>query len=214
MQLVEVRVVSDNEDKIVRALDELRSSYDYLFTTGGIGPTHDDITAASVAKAIGAQLEENEEALALMQARYPGKDLTDARRLMARIPIGGALIKNSVSGAPGFMIENVIVMAGVPTIMEVMLDDVTARLRTGIKILARNVVVEHPESSVADHLKELDEGNDGVSIGSYPYFREGRVGTTVVLRGGDAVLLEVVTDKLKEILAREGKIFHEDVDGL
>lgn len=210
ISLEEVRVVSDSEERIVAAVNALRSTYDYLFTTGGIGPTHDDITAASVAKAVGAELVENEDALDLMRARYPDKELTDARRLMARVPVGGELVLNSVSGAPGFMIENVIVMAGVPKIMEVMLDDVTKRLRTGIKLISRNVVVEHPESSVADRLNELDQQYEAVSIGSYPYFREGKVGTIVVLRSGDEGALAMATAALKAGLDKEGKSYREE----
>lgn len=211
IRLEEVRVVSDKEARIVEAVNVLRSHYDYLFTTGGIGPTHDDITAASVAKAVGAELVENEEALEMMRARYPEKALTPSRRLMARVPVGGVLVKNSVSGAPGFMIENVIVMAGVPKIMEVMLDDATQYLRTGAVLLSRNVVVEHPESSVADRLKELDALYQGLSIGSYPYFKEGKVGTIVVLRGADVAALDEATAALKAGLIEEGKSFYDEV---
>jgi molybdopterin-biosynthesis enzyme MoeA-like protein len=164
----------------------------------------------SVAKAVGAEIEENEEALRLMKVRYPEKALTPERRLMARVPIGGRLIKNTVSGAPGFMIENVIVMAGVPKIMEVMLDDATQYLRTGAKLLSRNVVVEHPESSVASRLRLLDEEFESVSLGSYPYFKEGKVGTIVVLRGADGEALERATGALKAGLEEEGKTFREE----
>ncbi len=125
IRLDEVRVVKDIEERIVSSVNHLRLSYDYVFTTGGIGPTHDDITAASVAAAFGAELHESKEAIEIMTERYPGQELTEARRLMARIPVGASLIKNTVSGAPGFRLENVIVMAGVPKIMQVMLDAVT-----------------------------------------------------------------------------------------
>lgn len=213
IRLQEVRVVSDQEDRIIEAVNVLRSQYDYLFTTGGIGPTHDDITAVSVAKAVGAELEENTEALELMKQRYPEKALTPSRRLMARVPVGGQLVKNSVSGAPGFMIENVIVMAGVPKIMEVMLDDATQYLRTGAKMLSASVVVEHPESSVAARLKLLEDRYETVSLGSYPYFKEGRVGTIVVLRSTDAVDLDAAVEGLKAGLLEEGKTFRDEESG-
>lgn len=210
IRLEEVRVVSDKEERIIAALQALRAENDYVFTTGGIGPTHDDITAMSVAKALGHELVENEEALAILQARYPGQELTEARRLMARIPVGGVLVNNSVSGAPGFMIDNVIVMAGVPKIMQVMLDAVTPMLNTGNKLISWNIIVHHPESSVADLLKRLDDENEGISIGSYPYFALGNVGTTVVLRGVDMAQLERVCSEMMDALIEEGKSFVDE----
>lgn len=212
IRLEEVRVVSDKEDRIVEALNTLRRSYDYVFTTGGIGPTHDDITAQSVAKAIGVDLVENQEAIAIMEARYPGEVLSEGRRLMARIPVGGELVKNTVSGAPGFMIENVIVMAGVPKIMQVMLDDVTPKLRTGRRLLSRTFVVQHPESTVAQLIGRLDEENEGISLGSYPYFKLGKVGTVIVLRGVDEDLLDQVCLEFVAELKRENKDFEEDLE--
>jgi len=212
IRLEEVRVVSDKEDRIIEGLNALRTAYDYVFTTGGIGPTHDDITAQSVAKTIGVDLVENEQALAIMEARYPGEVLSEGRRLMARIPVGGELIKNSVSGAPGFMIENVIVMAGVPKIMQVMLDDVTPKLRTGNRLLSRTFIVRHPESTVAQLIGKLDEENEGISLGSYPYFKLGNVGTVIVLRGVDEKHLDQVCLEFAAELKRENKDFEEDLD--
>ncbi len=210
IRLEEVRVVSDKEDRIIEGLNALRIAYDYVFTTGGIGPTHDDITAQSVAKTIGVDLVENGQALAIMEARYPGEVLSEGRRLMARIPVGGELIKNSVSGAPGFMIENVIVMAGVPKIMQVMLDDVTPKLKTGNRLLSRTFIVRHPESTVAQLIGKLDEENEGISLGSYPYFKLGKVGTVIVLRGVDEQQLDQVCLEFAAELKREDKDFEED----
>ncbi len=210
IRLMEVRVVSDNQDRIVEALDALRHANDYVFTTGGIGPTHDDITAESVAKAFGVELEESQEAIRIMQERYPGKELTKGRRLMARIPVGGLLVQNTVSGAPGFMIGNVIVMAGVPKIMQVMLDAVTPKLRRGLRLISRQVVVHHPESTVAELIGRLDLENETVSLGSYPYFKEGKVGTTIVLRSVDEDRLGKVCDEFKAALTGEGKTFVEE----
>lgn len=203
IRLSEVRVVSDDSQAIIAALNELRASYSYVFTTGGIGPTHDDITAQSVADAFQLPLLEDPEALAILEDHYPDGALTDARRLMARVPKGGQLVQNSISAAPGFMIENVIVMAGVPSIVEVMLDDVTPKLRTGKKLLSKTVQVHHPESFVATLLLELQNQYEGISIGSYPYFRDGVVGTTIVMRSVDEEALskanQSLQDKLKEL---------------
>lgn len=212
IRLEEVRVISDKEERIVETLNYLRSTYTYVFTTGGIGPTHDDITAQSVAKALDVKLEENQQAIAIMEERYPGKELTEGRRLMARIPVGGELIKNTVSGAPGFMIENVIVMAGVPKIMQVMLDDVTPRLKTGQRLLSRNFIVKHPESTVADLIGKLDQENEGVSFGSYPYFKQGQVGTVIVLRSVDEGKLEKVGLQFTTALKQENKDYDEEFE--
>lgn len=206
----EVRVIGDDEAEIIEALNALRSKYSYVFTTGGIGPTHDDITALSVARAFGVALLVHSEALAMLEAHYPPQQLNDARRLMARIPDGGELVHNSISTAPGFMIENVIVMAGVPSIVEVMLDDVMPRLKTGVLMLSKTVTVHHPESLVANELLELQSANKEISIGSYPYFREGVVGTTVVMRGVDEALLDRVDEQLRERLTKLGKQFSDE----
>lgn len=202
IRLSEVRIVSDQSQAIIGALNELRERYSYVFTTGGIGPTHDDITAQSVADALGVPLPENPEALAILEDHYPSGALTDARRLMARVPEGGVLVQNSISAAPGFMIENVIVMAGVPSIVEVMLDDVTPKLRTGKKLLSKTVQVRHPESFVATLLLELQNEYEGIAIGSYPYFRDGVVGTTVVMRGVDEEGLSKASQQLRDQLTK------------
>lgn len=212
IRLEEVRVISDKEERIVETVNTLRTTYDYVFTTGGIGPTHDDITAQSVAKALNVELEENQQAIELMKERYPGKELTEGRRLMARVPVGGELIKNTVSGAPGFMIENVVVMAGVPKIMQVMLDDVTPRLKTGQRMLSRNFIVKHPESTVANLIGKLDQENEGVSFGSYPYFKQGEVGTVIVLRSVDENKLEKVGLQFTTALSGENKNFEEEFE--
>ena len=204
IRLSEVRVVSDEEDEIVGAINALRAAYDYVFTTGGIGPTHDDITADSVAKAFGVPIDVDERAVALMRERYNAKDLTETRLRMARIPEGADLIENSVSKAPGFMIENVIVMAGVPRIMQVMLDDVAPRLRTGRKLLTKSVRVDRPEGDMAPGLAKLQEAFPDVPMGSYPYFEQGRLGTNLVLRSTDENRLAEALQALWEMLAAEG----------
>ncbi len=204
IRLREVRVVADVESSIVEAVNSLRVRYTYLFTTGGIGPTHDDITAEAVAKAFGVGIDIDERAVALMRARYEPERLTETRLRMARIPEGADLVHNSVSSAPGFMLENVIVLAGVPRIMQVMLDDVAPKLKTGRKMLTRTVRVACPEGDVAPGLARLQEAFRDVPMGSYPYFSKNRLGTNLVLRSTDEGLLAEAMKGLWEMLKTEG----------
>ena len=197
IRLNEVRIVADEEAEIVEAVNALRAAYTYVFTTGGIGPTHDDITADSVAKAFGVPIDVDERAVALMRQRFDPSRLTEARLRMARIPEGAELVHNPVSMAPGFMIENVIVMAGVPRIMQVMLDSVTPRLRKGRKMLSRTVRVDQPEGDVAPGLRRVQDEFPDVQMGSYPFFEDGRLGTRLVLRSIETERLE---DALKAAL--------------
>ncbi len=189
IRLREVRIVADDETAIIAAVNALRIAYTYVFTTGGIGPTHDDITADSIARAFGVSIDVDPRAVALMRERYAETDLTPTRLRMARIPAGAALIENSVSKAPGFMIGNVIVMAGVPAIMQAMLLAVSPRLKTGAKLLSESIRVDAPEGRVAVPLAECQRAFPGVAMGSYPFFEEGRYGTHLVLRSTDAALL-------------------------
>jgi molybdenum cofactor synthesis domain-containing protein len=210
IQLKEVRVVADDEAEIVTALNALRQRYSYVFTTGGIGPTHDDITADSVAKAFGVSIDIDERAVALMRERYEPERLTETRLRMARIPEGAELVRNSVSSAPGFMLENVIVLAGVPRIMQVMLDDVAPKLKTGLKMLTRTVRVVRPEGDVAPGLGRLQQKFPDVSMGSYPYFSKNRLGTNLVLRSTDEALLASALEALWEMLKSEGFSSHAE----
>lgn len=190
IRLKEVRIVPDEEAAIVAAVTALRGAYTYVFTTGGIGPTHDDITAASIARAFGVPIGVDPGAVALLRERYAEADLTPARLRMARIPEGAELIENSVSKAPGFMIGNVIVMAGVPAVMQAMLLAVTPRLRTGARLLSDSIRVDIAESSVAVPLAECQQAFPDVAMGSYPFFEERRHGTYLVLRSTDAARLQ------------------------
>jgi molybdenum cofactor synthesis domain-containing protein len=171
IDLREVRVVPDDEDAIIEALNALRVRNTYLFTTGGIGPTHDDITADCVAKALGVSIDHDPRAVALLRERYPDpKDLNESRLRMARIPAGADLIENPISKAPGFMVGNVIVMAGVPSIMQAMLENVTPRLKTGVKL--QSVSVDSgglPEGIYASGLGAIQKDHPDVIIGSYPF---------------------------------------------
>ena len=188
IDLKEVRVVSDDETAIVSALNALRNSYDYVFTTGGIGPTHDDITAECVAKAFGVPIDYHPEAVAILKERMAkiGGELNEARLRMARIPDGAELVVNKVSGAPGFWIGNVIVMAGVPAVMQTMLDEVAPKLKTGAKLLSVTIRADAKEGDVGTELGAIAKANPDTIIGSYPFFDE-KLGpnTNIVVRSRD-----------------------------
>jgi molybdenum cofactor synthesis domain-containing protein len=196
IDLAEARFVPDIETEIVTAVNALRVRYDYVFTTGGIGPTHDDITADAIGRAFGVPVEHDRQALALLAARYRPDEFNQRRRRMARMPVGASLVKNPVSVAPGFQIGNVFVMAGVPKIMQAMLDDIAPRLKRGIPVISRTVTLRVPEGKIAEALAAIQSRYAGVSIGSYPFFAEsgpagmGTAGTTLVVRGRDASAVE------------------------
>jgi len=187
IQLREVRIVPDEEDKIVAGLDALRSGYDYVFTTGGIGPTHDDITADAVAKAFGVGIDVDPRAVAIMAPHYAarGLEFTVARQRMARIPAGAELVENPVSKAPGFMIGNVVVMAGVPNIMQAMMQSVAPRLTTGKKMQSVAITVRRPESEIANLFGDVQKEFPDVPMGSYPFSDEQGYGSNLVLRSMD-----------------------------
>ena len=206
IDLIEARTVGDRKAQIVGALNALRAGHDYVFTTGGIGPTHDDITADAVATAFGVALPEHPEALAILERRY-GDQLNAPRRRMARIPEGGTLIANPVTDAPGFQIDNVFVMAGVPKIMTAMLEDVAPRLRKGAVVHARTVRVSGVgEGAVADILTAAARANRDLSFGSYPFGAGtvGEIGTNLVVRGRDEGAVEAATAALLEALEISG----------
>jgi molybdenum cofactor synthesis domain-containing protein len=204
VDLAEARVVPDIEDEIVTALNHLRGRYDYVITTGGIGPTHDDITADSVAKAFGVSLYEHPEIIAMMTARWAG-ELNAARRRMARVPEGGTLVKNAVQGPPGFQIGNVFVLAGVPQIMRGMMEDVGPRLRTGKVVIARTVrVTGTGEGVIAAPLEAIAKAHPDLSLGSYPFYGEGGYGANLVIRGRDAEEVASTVDSLIAALKAVG----------
>lgn len=201
--LCEVRVVGDVRDDIVAAVNALRARYTYVFTTGGIGPTHDDITADSIGAAFGVAVDIDPRAVALMAPVYAarGIELTPARLRMARIPEGAELIANSLSAAPGFQIGNVFVMAGVPDIMKSMLSAATQRLRTGPKVNAVSIVIHRAEGDIADLFAAHQQAFPDVAMGSYPSFADGRYRTELVLRSRDAERLEQARAGLAHALA-------------
>lgn len=203
IQLTEARVVQDIEADIVAAVNALRTRFDYVFTTGGIGPTHDDITAESVAAAFGLPLTTHPEAYCLLTDYYGAEDFTDARQRMSKTPEGAQLIDNPVSIAPGFQVENVFVMAGVPKIMQAMLETLRPRLKTGHKIWSQAVTIHAPESKMAGKLGEIQDAISGVSLGSYPFFRDGKIGTQIVVRSTDKALIAEAMAQLEDYCAAE-----------
>lgn len=206
IELKEVRVVGDLEEEIVSALNALRRRYSYVFTTGGIGPTHDDITADAIAKGFEVGIDIHPEALALLKARFANnpEDLNEMRRRMARIPFGASLIKNSVSAAPGFQIENVFVLAGVPSIMQAMLEDVAPRLTRGRVVHAIAITARIAEGAIAGPLKRIAEANSGVAIGSYPFYRPDGFGVQLVIRGTDLELVKAAAAAIDQLLRDAG----------
>ena len=202
--LAEVRVVPDIEEKVVEAVNAMREAYDYVFTTGGIGPTHDDITAACIAKAVGADFERHEEAYQVLLDYYGPDELTDARATMADMPKGATLIPNPVSGAPGFRVENVFVMAGVPRIMQAMLEHVIVEISPGKPILSNSISCNLMESIVAEGLGQVQEQFESVDIGSYPSFRDGKLTVSVVLRSSDEDTLKDATNAVLSLIAEKG----------
>jgi len=204
VEVAEARVVGDVEDEIVATVNHLRERYDYLITTGGIGPTHDDITADCVARAFGVPLYEHPEIIAMMTARWQG-ELNEARRRMARVPEGGSLVKNPVQGPPGFQIGNVFVLAGVPSIMRGMLEDVGPRLKGGAVTISRTVRVDGSgEGVIAAPLAAVAKAHPTLSLGSYPFFSNEGYGSNLVVRGRDPEELAATLVELEAALRAAG----------
>jgi molybdenum cofactor synthesis domain-containing protein len=205
IDLKEVRVVPDEEAEIVEALNALRSRYTYVFTTGGIGPTHDDITADCVAKAFGVSIDYHPEALALLKANWAARGIepNEARMRMARIPAGAVLIPNKVSTAPGFRIGNVHVMAGVPSIMQAMLDEVAPTLKTGVKMISDTVRADLREGDIGTELGDIAKAHPDTIIGSYPFMDDkGQPNTNLVIRSRDAQKLAAAKSDVETMLVK------------
>jgi len=208
IRLAEVRVVPDVTERIAEAVNALRTTHDYLFTTGGIGPTHDDITVDAVALALGLPVVVHPEARRVLEAYYATRGgLNEARLRMARVPEGADLIENRMSGAPGIRIGNVHMMAGVPHIAAQMLDALTGTLEGGAPLLSETIGCWVPESEVAAILREVELAHANCSIGSYPFFRDGKVGANFVIRSTDAGDLKSCADSLSEALGEAGHDF-------
>jgi molybdenum cofactor synthesis domain-containing protein len=204
VRLLEARVVPDVPEAIIKAVNELRAAYDYVFTTGGIGPTHDDITSECVAKAFRVPLIKDPRAVRLLTDHYGEANLTEARLRMAHVPEGATLVENPVSTAPGFQIGNVFVLAGVPAICRAMFDGLKGRLKTGDKVLSVTVSGYVGEGIIAKGLGQLQERYPQLEIGSYPFFRQSRFGASFVLRGTDEAALKNAAADLRTLIRSLG----------
>lgn len=204
IRLREARVIPDDAAVIVAAVNEVRRKFDYVFTTGGIGPTHDDITAQCVADAFAVRLVLHPEAKRLLESHYPPGGLNEARLRMAHVPEGARLLPNPISRAPGFQIENVHVLPGVPSIMQAIFEQLKYRLAGGDKLLSRSVSCHLAEGALAKDLSELQARHPDVEIGSYPYFRRSDFGVTLVLRATERGRLADATEELKVLIRRLG----------
>ena len=206
IRLAEVRVVPDRIEKIAAAVNALRAENDYLFTTGGIGPTHDDITVEAISAALGVPVVIHPRARAILEAYYETRGgLTEARLRMARVPQGAELIENPMSGAPGIRLGNIFILAGVPHIATVMLEALSGTLEGGRPLLSRTLGCWVAESEVADLLGAVERAHPGCQIGSYPFFREGRVGANFVIRSDDRARLDACADDLLARLRSAGQ---------
>ena len=202
IDLREVRIVPDVMEEIVEALNALRARYSYVFTTGGIGPTHDDITADAVAQAFGVELYEDERIIAAMLERIKPEDLNEARRRMARVPRGGDLVPNPVNKIPGFRIGNVITMAGVPMIMQAMLDSVAPTLETGVKLTMHAIDAGLPEGQYATPLADIAKAHETLSIGSYPSYVDGAFRNQIIVRGREPQEVATAAEEIEAMLAK------------
>ncbi len=212
VQVAEARVVRDDTAIIVDALNALRAAHDYVFTTGGIGPTHDDITSASVAEAFGLPFGPNAEAEAVLHAYY-GDDATTERMSMADMPAGAVLIDNPVSRAPGFQIENVFVLPGVPRILQAMFEGLLHRLVGGLPVLSKSITTAMPEGVLAGPLAKAQAAHPDVEMGSYPFFRAGELGANLVLRSTDEKKLEAAAESVRDMVRGLGGTPVEDEVG-
>jgi molybdenum cofactor synthesis domain-containing protein len=203
IQIRQARVVPDVEHDIIDALNALRASHDYVFTTGGIGPTHDDITADCIAAAFGVDLVISPEIAAILERRPAPPEIMAVRMRMARIPRGAGLIDNPL-GPPGFYMANVYVMAGIPRVMQQMVDSLAGKLRRGVTVRSRSVTAFLPESQVAKQLGQIQDDYPQIDIGSYPFQREGRFGTTLVMRGTDDAALDATLGAVSQMIVALG----------
>uniref|UniRef100_Q07P95 Molybdopterin binding domain n=1 Tax=Rhodopseudomonas palustris (strain BisA53) TaxID=316055 RepID=Q07P95_RHOP5 len=201
IDLREVRVVADDEAAIVEALDALRGRYTYVFTTGGIGPTHDDITADSIAKAFGVGIDHHPEVVARFRERFSEAELNEARLRMARIPDGAELIQSATILAPGFKIGNVIVMAGVPSIMQAMMDIVSPKLKSGVRMLSETILANTREGDIGGPLRDIAQAHPDTIIGSYPFLDDNKKpNTNLVVRSRDSEKLAAAVAAVKDML--------------
>lgn len=209
--LNEVRIIPDIEQEIINNINYLRANFQYVFTTGGIGPTHDDITSSSVAKAFDLPLELHAQSAAKMKAHY-GQNLNEARLKMAHIPLNAKPIETNITSAPGFEIENVFVLAGVPIIAQAMFHTIAPKLNKGDPIISRYVEALIGEGEIAKQLEEIQDNFPNIDIGSYPFFRKGKIGLSVVAKGSNKKLIDDIINKVEQIIKKKGETYSIDSD--
>ena len=207
--LHEVRIIPDIEKEIIKNINYMRANFDYVFTTGGIGPTHDDITSLSVAKAFGLNLELHTPSAEKMKSHY-AENLNEARLKMAYIPSGAKTIETNVTSAPGFEIDNVFVLAGVPMIAKAMFHTIAPKLNKGDPIISRYIEALVGEGDIATQLEELQNNFLNIDIGSYPFFRKGQIGLSVVAKGSNKKLIDEIIKKVEEIIKKRGQAYSID----
>ena len=200
VQVKEVRIIPDLENEIINNINELRKKFNYIFTTGGIGPTHDDITAKSVAKAFNLKYEFHKEAFAILKKYYKAGEFNEGRQKMAKMPYNARLIFNPSSGAPGFIVENVFCLPGIPSILQSMLGDLKNEILGGKPLISKTINLRTVESEIAVPLKEIQEKNDKVEIGSYPFIQAGKVGVAIVLRSEDKSKISICSEQILELI--------------
>jgi len=200
IEIGEARFIPDDEDLIVATVNELRGKHTYVFTTGGIGPTHDDITADAIAKAFGTAIDVRSDARAILEAHYPTNELNESRLRMARIPEGAELILNPISKAPGFRIKNVYVLPGIPMLVEVMVDGILELLDGGALVLTHSIAAFIAESHVAPGLGQIQAAFPQVRIGSYPFLRDGKAGANLVCRSTEEAALDEAANRIRELV--------------
>ncbi len=212
VQMVQARVIPDVEDVIVETVNECRAKFDNVFTTGGIGPTHDDITADCIAKAFGTELEVNEEIAAVIRRREAPPDVMESRMRMARIPKGAKLVGNPTQGPPGFQMENVFVLAGVPMVMQAMVGTLTKERLGGRKpVRSRSIGAYVTESQVASSLREIQSRYPSLDLGSYPFYRKDGYGTNLIMRGTDEEALDAMKEEVRQLIVSLGGEPHDEL---
>ena len=198
VSVIEVRIIEDKEESIINCINEVKKKFKYIFTTGGIGPTHDDITSKSIAKAFNLSCDYHEEAYEILKKYYKAQEFNEGRKKMAKIPDRATLIYNPSSGAPGFIVENVFCLPGVPSILKSMVEGLKNKIVGGKKILSKTISINTVESEIAKPLEEIQNKFDNLEIGSYPFFRMGKVGISLVMRSTEQKLID---DCYKEIVS-------------
>ena len=211
VQVKEVRIIPDLENEIINNINELRKKFNYIFTTGGIGPTHDDITAKSIAKAFNLKYEFHKEAFAILEKYYKPGEFNESRQKMAKMPSNARLIFNPSSGAPGFIVENVFCLPGIPSILQSMLGDLKNEILGGKPLISKTINLRTVESEIAVPLKEIQEKNDKVEIGSYPFIQAGKVGVAIVLRSEDKSKISICSEQILELItSKKIQIINKD----